>query len=166
MTKLKGEKKLTKTLQKWLYKNGFPYEIELGTEFVAYLKGDVIEYALVVDKEQAELFYENAIKWGLKYNVDDFIISLLHEVGHLETKSKLTKKQIKKDLKTRKKIERKEEITKKDNLKYYHLPSERKATKWAIKYINTHPKKIKKFWKKIQPLILEIYNKNNIELDG
>ncbi len=102
------------------------YDCEAGRDFCAYpLAGD-IEWSLIYVDKGGKAFYENFVKRFPKANgFGLFTLSLLHEIGHLETVDKYTD-----DAEVRKRT-----ININD---YFNLPNEMLATNWAGEWINNN----------------------------
>lgn len=49
---------------------------------------------------------------------------------------------------------------------YHALPDEFFATRWAGEYMRNHPKKVAKFWNKLQPALANVYIKNELLEEG
>ena len=75
-------------------------------------------------------------------DVSEFTWSLLHEIGHTQTWNEFSKKDWKRYAKKAPHVHDIEE--------YYAIPQEHRANDWAAEYIRNHPKKIRKFEKKIK----------------
>ena len=165
--KLKGMKKLNKAISAQLNSFGVA-KAELGEEFCCYIEDNIIDYSLVYS--DVDLWFNEYVMETFGYKVDyTFIISLLHEIGHINTIDDISDKAYNRCLKKKEKIYQalKEDVTeqeeKKLHFKYFNLTDEKMATAWAVEYARKHPKKIKKMWHKIYPAIIEFYNTNGIE---
>ena len=93
-----------------------------------------------------------------------FIFSLLHEVGHHNTLSKLTEEDYKYEFVMRNFLRSRycylapEEI----NNWYFNLPAEKMATEWAIDYIDNNLKKCWDFQRKCFGLMKHWYKKKGL----
>ena len=99
-----------------------------------------------------------------KDSIDSFAISLLHELGHIETMKTFNKMSIALD-DIKKSIiqtfidsdfDKKRVIAK----TYYSLPTEYTATKWAVDWIRKHPNKYKVMLKRIEKALNNFYKIN------
>lgn len=164
MAKLKGIKNLTKEINKWTQKN-FGIKTVLNEDFCAWCDEFKIGYTLVVCSQDAETFLEDVSMRYPDIKADYFLWCLLHEIGHCMTDEMWSEEE---QERFDAELERMTEIenTKDKSYWYYSIPNEFFATRWAGDYMTAHPKKIAKFWNKIQPKILEIYEKNEIEVDN
>lgn len=137
----------------------FGLSAEIGTDFAYYYNEDKITYALVVSDRMGKMFKEFAFSIGLKYNVDVFLLSLLHEVAHHTTIKDLD------DVEYGKGLHLKETLTDSDEdvLKYFQIYDEIEATNWAIDYINNNAETLSVWWNEtLRPAIMEFYMENNI----
>ena len=166
MAKLKGIKKLNKVIANQLKAFGIE-KAKLDDEFALYFEQNKVHYKLAYN--EVDKWFNDCIKDIFDYEVEyTFIISLLHEIGHLNTIDGLTDKEYNKCLKAKEKIVKQlaEKITpekeKQLNYTYFLLEDEYRATEWAINYAKKHPKKIRKMWHKILPAIMDFYAKNNV----
>lgn len=139
-----------------------PFELTVfaGTDFAYYHSSSTIEYAFVVSERMDNLFMKNAKRLGLKHNVDTFLLSLLHEVGHNETIDDLDDAIYNYCLDIKEMLDA---DCDEDVYTYLNLFDEKEATLWAIDYINNHTEEIEELWNKLQPAILEFYIKNGVE---
>lgn len=119
-----------------------PFGIKVckGYEWEAY--ENEVHYPDNPERYNAEGFMEVIERIYPDIKASEFTWSLLHEIGHAKTWRYFTKKAWKKYAKTAPYIHDIEE--------YFRIPQERVATDWAADYIRKHPKKIKKFEKKLQ----------------
>ena len=88
---------------------------------------------------------------------NDFIISILHEIGHAKANENIIDDILEFCLneKTRINIEMmvaEDEATGRNlSFQYFSLPDEIMATQWAVNYAETHEKELDKMWEKIEP---------------
>jgi len=159
---MKVEKEITTYITKWLHKNGFECNAEIGTDFSFWSDTDTISCALVINDTHMNLFQKVADELGIEYTCDNFLLSFFHELGHFETLDEINERTYKASQRKKAKLETKEVYTEKDYMTYYHLPEEIIATQWAVDFINENPNKVAKFWNGLQPLILKFYEVNNV----
>lgn len=133
-----------------------------GNDFQWYIDTNKIEWCEVTkDMQKIDKVFKSYLKkeLGLKYNCNDFIISILHEVGHYFTDNTLTYNQAKYCDKIKEELDsRQDELTIEDFILYFNLIDERKASQWAVDYINNHKKEIKDFTKRLQPKLEKLYS--------
>ena len=121
------------------YLEPFGYEIRHGSDFCCNLDKEVVYWSLYTPANADKYFLEYAHSLGLKYECGVFILSLFHEIGHLETYDDLDEIDIAYSEDEKKLLSKKETHNKADNMHYFGLPEEKIATKWAIEFINTNP---------------------------
>ena len=102
------------------------YDCEAGLDFCAYpLAGD-IEWSLIYEDSGGKAFYKNFVERFPKANgFGLFTLSLLHEIGHLETVSEYIN-------------DKEERSNTKKCADYFKLHNEVIATNWAGKWINNN----------------------------
>ena len=169
MAKLKGVKKLNKAISTEL--KDFKVNAVLDTEFAMFMEDRIIGYKLdvnTVDKWFDEYIYKT---FGFDVGENDFVISLLHEIGHFKTLNQVEQKTYdkaqKEIAKIQKKLEKVDTERKEKNLhfKYFSVPTEIIATAWAVEWARNHPKKYKKMCKNTLLAIQEFYKINNVTDD-
>lgn len=95
------------------------YSAYLSDKFSADITNNKIAYPLLIDPVSTKEFRDNFVsRFPTADNYSDFLLSLLHEIGHLETVNDMEN-----DIEKRKKII--------SNKKYFNLFNERIATDWA-----------------------------------
>ena len=153
-------KPITKAINKWTMKN-FGVKTVLNTDFCAWCDEQKIGYSLFVGIQDAETFLTDVSTRYPEIKADYFLWCLLHEIGHCMTDDLWTEEE---QERFDEQLERMTEIenTKEKSYWYYSMPNEFFATRWAGDFMMAHPKKIAKFWNKIQPMILKFYEKNNL----
>lgn len=166
MAKLKGIKKLNKAISNQLKPFGIE-KAKLDDEFALCFENNKVHYKLAYN--EVDEWFNACVKEIFGYEVEyTFIISLLHEIGHLNTIDTLTDKEYNRCLKQKERIAKgldkanTPEEEKRLNYFYFLLEDEYRATEWAINYAKKHPKKIRKMWHKILPAIMDFYAKNNV----
>jgi hypothetical protein len=102
------------------------YECEVGSDFCAYPLGGAIEWSFIYVDSGGKAFYKDFVERFPKANgFGLFTLSLLHEIGHLETASEYVND----------KEERSRTYSCAD---YFKLHNEVIATNWAGEWINNH----------------------------
>lgn len=154
----KGKKELNKAITALVK----PFGVDkacLAEEWQYDFVKEKISFPLTSDDWTDDLYNKFVTKeFGLK-DFDTFVISILHEVGHHMTNDDI-------DEMTAfacecKKIEivtKLEQVTtlkqaEKIEMKYFKLPDEYAATKWAVDYYNTHRKKCENMARKASKAI-------------
>ena len=165
---LKGTRKLNKTISNELSVFGITRCI-LGTEYsYSYDKNDIM-YKIDLDIE--DKYFSDFIfdRFGYDDTGMEFIISLLHEVGHSKANDEIEgsifdfcmeeKNRIFKEMET---AETDEEVRKLE-YQYFNLPDEIMATAWALDFYKKNPKKCVERHKKIAKTLQKFYKMNNYE---
>lgn len=143
----------------------------LGTDYSYYYDNNDISFKLTLTYED-ELFSEFIKE---RFNYDDtgleFLISLLHEVGHAMTGDLVEdylyefclaeKNRICKDME---KATTDEEVRKLE-WQYFTLPDEIIATAWAIDYAKAHPLEIGVMWAYMKEALAKFYKVNEVTGD-
>jgi hypothetical protein len=162
--KLKGVKKLNKSISKSMYPFGINATI-LQDEFAFYFDNNIITFKLIEDN--SDEYFSHFVKQRFNFETDyTFILSLLHEVGHYKANDEIygdiynfcisEKERIEKEIE---KAQKTSDVIKL-SYEYFNLPDEIMATQWAVNYMKKHPKKVKKLWKNINNAIQKFYQKN------
>ena len=166
MAKVKGLKKLNKSVSKVLSPFGIK-KAKCSNAYMYHFNKNVVEFQLTEDYTD-ELF-NDFVRERFDYEVENnFIISLLHEVGHAKANDNIKgdiydfclaeKERIHNELMYSSGEEERALF-----YQYFSLPDEIMATQWAINYAETHPKKIKKMWKKCEKSLHEFYRINEVQ---
>ena len=141
--------------------------MEFSNDFYAYNAKHVIGYTVLKYEHDDDEF----LKWCkilFQYEpydeIDDFLLALLHEVGHLNTYGLIPEEAKQEDKINRQQIEEAIKENKGTSLNYYSLPLERWATKWATDFI----KKNKYLYWLLKENVIEIldnfYSENTEEI--
>lgn len=163
---MKGMKKLNKAIKAEVEKFGIE---KVGMADWEYnLTKQSISYTLLDNRVEDELFIKFVKeRFGFK-PLNNFMLSLFHELGHKATYEEILendvvcdfcaseKDRIEKEMglaKTKKQV-------KKLEYQYFNLPDEIIATKWAVDYMTKNKDEIKEMWKRIEKEILKFYEKN------
>ena len=166
MAKLKGMKKLNKAILSEVQRFGIK-KVDCEPEFSYAWKDEKIGYKVVVD--ETDNYFDEFVNDRFDFPVEyDFIISILHEVGHRKTGDDiqgdlydfcLAEKERLFDLIA---LEADEEKIKKYYFQYFNLPDEIMATQWAVNYMKKHPRITKKMMKNMGDAIQDFYKINNV----
>ena len=164
--KIKGIKVLNKVVTKEL--SAFGIKKAVCCDEYAYSYDEQAVSYKITEGQTEDILFSEFLKDRFGY-VDKypFIMSLLHEVGHHKANDDIVGEVYEFCLAEKERIQ--EELTtavgdeiKKLEYQYFNLPDEIMATKWAIDFANSHPKKIKKMWKKMRKAFFDFYEKNGI----
>ena len=167
MAKVKGMKKLCKAVSAQLKPFGISKAV-LSTEYSYVFADGSVTFKITEGSIEDEWFNE-FIEERFGYHVENtFIISLLHEIGHHFTMGKFNKFQQSKERVAIAKIEHNlsesndEDFDKEMYKKYFDLPMEKSATKWAVNYYRTHRQAINRFYKKLEKELQKFYKLNGL----
>lgn len=130
----------------------------MGTDFAFYYNLNRIEYSIVVSERMDNLFLKYAKNHGLKVDCGIFLLSFFHEVGHYMTLGQFTLDEIDEF------NDYKDSLTDSDEdcKLYFNVEDERKATLWAIQYINNNEEKVGKLALEFQNEMAHFIEKYNI----
>ena len=113
-------KKINEAVRNFVQSINEEYDCEMGLDFMAQLDTDIIVWSILTVEESGEAFYNNFIsRFPKAKGFSLFTLSVLHEVGHLETENEMED-----DTDTR----NNEIMTDEE---YFNLFNERIATDWA-----------------------------------
>ena len=160
---LKGIRKVEKIIHDFTTKN-FGVTARLDTEFEAFCDNGrkLIGYTFLTDEGGEGELIADAIQRYPNLNADIFLWGLMHEVGHCMTEQMWTPEE-REYFNNQKKIIEDEEVEFEiANVCYHCCPDEFFATRWAGDYMMAHPRKMKKFWNKLQTELLKMYRKNGL----
>lgn len=140
---------LTATIHDFISTFDEEYEVEMGDEFAANLDTDTVYYSIIYAEDGGRAFYEDFINRFPKCKgMSLMILSLLHEVGHLETEWDMVD-----DTAVRARIR-----DEKDSERYFALHNEKIATDWAGEWITSHLEEAKMWDDKIMNAYMNILN--------
>ena len=157
---IKAQKKIDKFLTEKFSSYGID-KVKYKGEYSYSFKKNRIDYKITNNKIEDKWFNE-FVKDRFRYKIkSDFLISVLHELGHA-----VANEEINGDIydfcmaeKARIAIEMMatddEEKGKALSYQYFNLPDEIMATQWAVNYAETHKKQLKKWRKELDPYINE-----------
>ena len=122
------------------------YSAYLGEEFSVDIISNKVSYALVVPEQSTENFVADFVsRFPLAKNYNPFFLSLLHEIGHLETIDEMVD-----DIADRETID--------DDFEYFNLFNERIATDWAGCWLQDNEKLAEKFNERIETCLFGLYS--------
>ena len=163
---MKGLKKLNKAIKAEVEKFGIE---KVGMADWEYnLNRQSVSYTLLDNRLEDELFIKFVKeRFGFK-PLNNFMLSLFHELGHKATYEEIFENDVVYDFCQEEKDRIEKEINdaetkkqvKKLEYQYFNLPDEIIATKWAVDYMTKNKDEIKEMWKRIEKEILKFYEKN------
>ena len=163
---MKGLKKLNKAIKTEVEKFGIEKVSMSNWEY--NLTEQSVSYTLLENRLEDKLFIKFVKeRFGFK-PLNNFILSLFHELGHKATYEEILENDVVCDFCANEKdrIEREMALAetkkqiKKLEYQYFNLPDEIIATKWAVDYMTENKDEIKEMWKRIEKEILKFYEKN------
>ena len=169
--KYKGEHKLNRTMTKLFRPYGVS-KVFIGTQYEIIWKGKKLEFTIEVRIE--DMWFNDFVKqtFGLETNYP-FVVSLLHEIGHIHTYEFIPDEIVSFDYDETTRLTAEInalpaldiEGRKKLVYEYFGLESELAATKWAVRYINKYPEEVEELAINVQKALMEFYIKNGITED-
>ena len=118
-------------------------EVESDNRFCVDIDEEIIFIPKKLNDDE-ELVWSNFLKEEFKVNYNPYVMSILHEIGHIETYTE--------DLNTERELTyfllqmKYEEDNFEDfNNEYFKIPMEYYATEWAINYYRKHKKECERF---------------------
>lgn len=160
--KLKGVKSLEKTVNEFTKKE-FGVTASMGVEFLSYPSNKIIQFSVVVDEDMQEACINDMESRFPNVHAPMFLWLLMHEIGHCMTDSIWDGDD---EIYFAHMRDRLDDYFDGDVLaknEWYHvIGDEYFATKWAGMYMMAHPKKMKKFCKKMNKAMEKFCIKNAI----
>ena len=130
------------------------YACELGSDWEADYDEYIITWSFVMADRSAQSFRDDFIKrFPTCRDFDTFTLSLMHELGHLETCDEMED-----DTSLRVAIYAMTDRAKADEV-YYGLHNERIATDWAGWYLTAHHDRMKAWEQKILESLKKVLDK-------
>lgn len=165
MAKVKGIRKLNKAISAQLKPFGV-VGAELSDEY-AYIRGEGRVAYKLTEGTIEDIWFAEFIKERFNYTTRyTFILSLLHEVGHMKTDDDISDATYDFCAKEKERIDKAmnraktEKTCKKLEWQYFNLPDEIMATAWAVNYARKHPQEIEKMWREMHTALVDFYNVN------
>lgn len=122
------------------------YTAEMGNDFCVFLDHDVISWSVLFLEDSGESFYNNFVsRFPMAAHFNLFTLSLLHELGHLETEW-----QMEDDTKIRNALTNEED--------YFNLFNERIATDWAGDWLENNFQEATKIDGQIMGILSKIHD--------
>lgn len=166
--KLKGLKRVNRIINEYLER--FGVTASLGTDFCCYMEKRHINYSLLVTDHSDKYFKPFVASLAPNLKADTFLVSLFHEVGHVYTLYNFSdadwnfgwdeKQDI--DDKIQNCPEDDEKTVEEQNYRYFNLPEEIAATRWALTYMENYSEDVEEFWAELQPAIMRFFRKNGL----
>lgn len=167
MARIKGLRALNRAVTKELSVFGIhkaicstDYEYQFDTHDVYFqLNADCIE----------DIWFAKFVEQEFKFHVEhDFVMALLHEVGHHKTYFDLEDEVIdfcidEKDRIAKAMTTANAKESERLEFEYFNLTDEYVATAWAVEYAKEHPKHIERMWRNLCKAFNTFYKKNKIE---
>lgn len=167
MAKIQGIAKLNKTISKQLKPFGIT-KARLSTDYAYYFNSGKVDYKITDGTIEDRLFNQFVLE-KFDYEIEDnFIFSLLHEVGHHKTFEDLTDEEWSYCSQEKDRIEKEMRdahtryAVKKLEYEYFNLIDEMLATSWAVEYAKANPRKVVKMKKKSHRALKRFYKKNGV----
>jgi hypothetical protein len=165
---LKGIKELNSVINDFL--SEFNVTADISDEFCYWTESESISYTLIMPERGKNYFMSNFNRMAPDLVCDEFLASLLHEVGHHMTGDLFdesdeyysydVRDSIAKCLET----EPTEEVIADLYRQYFELPDEYEATAWAIEYMRENSEKVAEFWNRCHKAIMKFYFVNAVEV--
>lgn len=155
---LKGAETINKIITEQLNNLGFEIEAFMDTDFYAFPSSNQIYYSLVVSERMDNLFMNFCKSLSAKLDTNIFIMSLMHEVFHIETIDELSDEEYNYSQDIKKGLTSSDE----DAQIYFNLPDEYLATSRAIEYINSHSAEMRSLYEALLPAFRNFYQLNNV----
>lgn len=149
---------LEKKVRKYVKKFGIKYAFA-AKEFAYLPKINAVTFSVLRYDTDWQLI--NHIKDVYEVDITPwfFIFSLLHEIGHHKTLREFSDEEYAEDQMWREVFNA--IATPEVNYAYFHLPIEKKATEWAINYIENHEQECWDFQKRCIKDIIHICKKKS-----
>lgn len=164
--KLIGQKKLEKGMERvFYYYTNVDLPMKLDADFYYHTEKEKVFFSLLVS-ERSDRCFKTFINRNYQFEVSSdielFVISVLHEIGHHKTIFKMPDYvyNFSEDEENRIHAELKKNDTDEIYSRYFYLPAEIIATDWAMKWVKKHPKKFKALAEEVQSLLNDFYAKN------
>jgi len=158
MKKTDLERKARKMIEDFV--ESFGYVAEEDVEFMCDTECDIVNYTLYdSDTSRSNIAWKKYINDTFHITVPLYLLSILHEIGHLETAYQLSQEDVDSDNIDKEIIKLAfENALDKDNCyhlfkAYWDLKMEYLATEWAINFIKHNTEECATFWRKLKPII-------------
>lgn len=156
---MKGYKRIRKVVNE--FTSTFGIRAEWGEEFQALPTDKIITFTVVVDEDMNEVFLADAENRFPAIHANLFLWLLMHEIGHCMTDYLWTMDDEDYFMKAKDRLDDFFETDVESKNEWYHkIGDEYMATKWAGEYMMAHPKKMKRFCRRMNKA-MEIFCKEN-----
>ena len=165
MSHIRGKKALNKTVSTVLAPFGISKAV-LSDSYCYMWEKEIVEFSIMSDIEDD--WFNEFINERFGYEVQhNFVISLLHEVGHHFTYNDVDGSVLAfcSDEKERIDVEMEDadEVRSKElEWQYFNLPDEIVATAWAVKFAKENPEKIEEMWATLRKALFKFYEENGL----
>lgn len=147
----------------------FGLDAELDNDFSSYIEDDLIGYPLVMIDAADKYFIPFTRNLAPDVDIDIYIVSLMHEVGHIFTREQFDDEAWQADCDAKNRIDAGMALLKNDEEsvealynEYFNLPDEKAATLWGLNYIRNNFEEISAFWSRLQAAIMNFYQMNGV----
>lgn len=152
---IRGLNELDQAIQSFLLDINFDIKsCVLGLDFCCYPEDNEIVYSLFVTEKCSNTFMDRVRNKYPDIDADEFLWSLLHEVGHLVTYDDVFDWDM---------ITRIKDLPNLSDEVYYELTDEYLATEWAANYMREHRELVEEHWEHIRAAIVNIYELNGVD---
>lgn len=127
---------ITSVFQNFIDTEDFDCVVEEGEEYAALPNENRITWAPFCNFDVDRMFMQYARQLGLQNKVSFRVLSFLHEVGHIETFEEVSGFDVVVYKVATFLLAKPLLPALRRNWIYFHLPIERRATQWAVDYIN------------------------------
>jgi hypothetical protein len=158
--KVKGMKAITKVVNE--FTQTFGVTAEWGIEFEALPTDKIIHFTIIVDEDMDRVFLEDAETRFPAVHANLFLWLLMHEIGHCMTDHLWTMDDEAYFMKVKDKLDEYFDTSESVNEWYHTIGDEYMATKWAGEYMTAHPKKMKRFCRRMNKAMEIFCEKNEI----
>ena len=153
-----------RTLSIWFAKHGISnLEFTEGEDFCYYSEKYVVQWGMLLNDEQENMYAQFMYEYGLECEVNPFVISLLHEVGHF-----MTLHMIKDEIVVWDALEKHlmagadTPITINSHYHYWELDTEFAANMWVIEWVKNHPAELQELRNLCEEYCNEIFSNTEV----
>lgn len=153
-----------RALSIWFARHGISnLEFTEGEDFCYYPETHAVQWGMLLNDEQENMYAQFMYEYGLKREVNPFVISLLHEVGHFMTIHQLGEETVQFDH-VAKEIAAgaATEVDINSHYWYWELDTEFAANMWAIEWVRNHPAELQELHNLCEEYCNEIFSNTEI----
>ncbi len=159
--KVKGLEDIEKIVNE--FTQTFGVTAEWGIEFEALPTDKIIHFTIIVDEDLNEVFLKDAENRFPAVHANLFLWLLMHEIGHCMTDYLWTMDDEDYFMKAKDRLDDFFETDVESKNEWYHkIGDEYMATKWAGEYMTAHPKKMKRFCRRMNKAMETFCEENDI----